>query len=260
MGEVLVGTSGFSFDDWVGEVYPENIRKQDMLPYYENVLGFTTLEVNYTYYALPSKKTMESFLRRTSDSFSFIVKAYKGMTHEINDVTRTQYKMFKEGVSPLGKNLKALLFQFPYTFIPSQENIDYLKTLKEEFLDYRSIIEFRNARWFEDGHTDILAKLSFGCCVVDEPKLKGLLPFRPSLTSEIGYFRFHGRNRSWFREPVEVRYDYLYSEKELREFVKPIKNIAQRAETTFVFFNNCHLGKAVKNAQTMKELLRDNES
>jgi uncharacterized protein YecE (DUF72 family) len=50
----------------------------------------------------------------------------------------------------------------------------------------------------------------------------------------------------------------LYSEKELREFVNPIKNIAQRAETTFVFFNNCHLGKAVKNAQMMKELLRDN--
>lgn len=260
MGDILVGTSGFSFDDWIGEVYPENTRKQDMLPYYEKILGFTTLEVNYTYYALPSKKTMESFLRRTSDSFSFIVKAHKGMTHEINDVTRTQYKMFKEGVSPLGKSLKALLFQFPYTFIPNQENIDYLKTLKEEFLDYRSIIEFRNARWFEDGHTDILAKLSFGCCVVDEPKLKGLLPFRPSLTSEIGYFRFHGRNRSWFREPVEVRYDYLYSEKELREFVSPIKNIAQRAETTFVFFNNCHLGKAVKNAQMMKELLRDNES
>ncbi len=99
--------------------------------------------------------------------------------------------------------------------------------------------------------------MSFGCSDAAEPKLKDLLPSRPSLTSETGYFRFHGRNRAWFREPVEVRYDYLYSEKELSEFVNPLQDIAQRAETIFVFFNNCHLGKAVKNAQMMKVLLRE---
>ncbi len=257
MSEILVGTSGFSFDDWIGEVYPENIKKQDMLSYYEKVLGFTALEVNYTYYALPSRKTMESFVRRTSESFAFAVKAYKGITHERNDATRAQFKMFKEGISPLGINLRALLFQFPYGFVPKQENIDYLKILRDEFRDYNSVVEFRNALWFENGHMDILEKLSFGSCVVDEPKLKGLLPFRPSLTSKTGYFRFHGRNKAWFREPVEVRYDYLYSEKELREFVKPIQDIAQSAETTFVFFNNCHLGKAATNAQMMKGLLRE---
>ena len=257
MGDILIGTSGFSFDDWIGEVYPQNIKKQEMLPYYENVLGFSTLEVNYTYYALPSARTMESFVRRTSDKFSFAVKAYKGMTHERNEKTRGQFRTFKEGISPLGKSLKALLFQFPYTFLPTQENIDYLKVLKGEFQDYESVVEFRNSRWFDDRHMDILEELSLGSCVVDEPRLKGLLPFRPALTSETGYFRFHGRNKAWFREPVEVRYNYLYSEEELREFVEPIKDVASRAETTFVFFNNCHAGKAVKNAQMMKELLHE---
>jgi len=101
-----------------------------MLSYYEKVMGFTALDVNYTYYALASKKTMESFLRSTSDSFSFTVTAFKGIIHDKNDVTRAQFKMFKEGISPLGKNLKALLFQFPYAFVPNQENIDYLKVLK----------------------------------------------------------------------------------------------------------------------------------
>lgn len=261
MREILVGTSGFSFDDWIGKVYPENIKKQDMLSYYDKVLGFTALEVNYTYYALPSRKTMESFVRRTSDSFAFAVKAYKGITHERNDAKRVQFKMFKEGISSLGKNLRALLFQFPYGFVPKQENIDYLKILRDEFRDYNSVVKFRNARWFDNGNDngnmEILEKLSFGSCIADEPKLKGLLPFRPSLTSETGYFRFHGRNKAWFREPVEVRYDYLYSEKELREFVKPIQDISQTAETTFVFFNNCHLGKAATNAQMMKGLLRE---
>jgi len=257
MGDILIGTSGFSFDDWVGEVYPQTIKKQEMLPYYENVLGFSTLEVNYTYYALPSRRTMESFVRRTSDAFSFAVKAYKGITHERNETTRGQFKTFKEGIRPLEKSLRALLFQFPYGFLPTQENIDYLKVLKDEFKNYESVVEFRNSRWLDDRHMDILEELSFGSCVVDEPKLKGLLPFRPALTSKTGYFRFHGRNKAWFREPVEVRYDYLYSEKELKEFVAPIKDVARRAETTLVFFNNCHAGKAVKNAQMMKKLLNE---
>lgn len=257
MGEILVGTSGFSFDDWIGEVYPENIKKQDMLTYYEKILGFTALEVNYTYYALPSRKTMESFVRKTSDSFAFAVKAYKGITHERDETTRAQFKIFKEGISPLGKNLRALLFQFPYAFVPTQENKDYLKILKDEFQDYKSVVEFRNVRWLEGRHADILSELSFGFCIVDEPQLKGLFPFRPVLTSETGYFRFHGRNKAWFREPVEVRYNYLYTEKELRKFVEPIQDIGRKAETTFVFFNNCHLGKAVKNAHMMKGFLSE---
>jgi uncharacterized protein YecE (DUF72 family) len=255
MGDILIGTSGFSFDDWVGEVYPENIKKQEMLPYYEKVLGFNAVEVNYTYYALPSKKTMESFARRTSDSFSFAVKAYRGMTHERSEATKDQFKMFKEGISPLGKSLRTILFQFPFAFLPTSGNIDYLRTIREEFEDYDSVVEFRNSRWFEDSHIDILRDLSFGNCVVDEPKLKGLVPFFPVLTSKTGYFRFHGRNKAWFREPLEVRYDYLYSEQELKAFVEPIKNIARKAETTFVFFNNCHLGKAAKNAQMMREMI-----
>ncbi len=77
-------------------------------------------------------------------------------------------------------------------------------------------------------------------------------------TSDTGYFRFHGRNKAWFREPLEVRYDYLYSEKELQEFVEPIQNISRNAETTFVFFNNCHLCKAARNAGIMKEMLGNN--
>ena len=124
MGDILIGTSGFSFEDWIGEVYPANIKKQEMLPYYEEIFGFKALEVNYTYYSMPSRKTMESFSKRTSDDFSFVVKAYKGLTHEKADNLKEQCRHFKDGVSPLGENLKALLFQFPYMFLPDAGNID----------------------------------------------------------------------------------------------------------------------------------------
>jgi uncharacterized protein YecE (DUF72 family) len=256
MGEILIGTSGFSFDDWVGGIYPKDIKKQDMLPYYERTLGFKTLEVNYTYYAMPSAKTMESFAKRTSPEFSFVVKAYKGMTHEKTDNVKEMCRRFKAGIEPLNGNMKALLFQFPYMSVPGDENIAYLRSLGEEFDGYKPIVEFRNAKWSDDRHLEMLKELSFGYCIVDEPKLKGLLPFSPHLTSDTGYFRFHGRNTSWFNQPLEVRYDYLYSETELRQFVPPIKDIARRASTTYIFFNNCHAGKAVKNALMMIEMLK----
>jgi uncharacterized protein YecE (DUF72 family) len=90
--------------------------------------------------------------------------------------------------------------------------------------------------------------------------LRASCPSRRSYIAD-GVFRFHGRNRAWFREPVDVRYDYLYSEKELRSFVQPIEEIASGAEgATFVFFNNCHAGKAARNAQMMIELLREKPS
>lgn len=256
MGEILVGTSGFSFDDWIGEVYPAGLRKQDMLPYYEKVLGFKALEVNFTYYTLPSAKTMESFSRRTSDEFAFVVKAFKGMTHEKGPNLKQEFRFFKEGIKPLGDNLKGILFQFPFVFVPTYENKHYLRELKDEFLGFQTIAEFRNAKWLENNHLDVLKDLSMGYCIVDEPGLKGLLPFTPILTSDIGYFRFHGRNKKWFREPVEVRYDYLYTEKELEAFIPPIEEIAAEARTTFVFFNNCHMGKAAKNALTLIEMLK----
>ena len=94
-----------------------------------------------------------------------------------------------------------------------------------------------------------------GYCIVDEPKLPQLMPFNPEATSPIGYFRFHGRNPNWFNVPASVRYDYLYGEEELREFIFPIKMIASKTEKVFVFFNNCHAGSAVKNATMLIRLL-----
>lgn len=226
-----------------------------MLPYYEKVLGFDTLEVNFTYYALPSIKTMESFNNRTSDDFTFVVKAYSGLTHKRDKTFDKLCGIFKDGLKPLKNKLKAILFQFPYAFTPSDENINYLKSLRKEFNGYSSIVEFRNEKWLKNRYIEMLREISLGFCIVDEPKIKGLMPYYPVITSDTGYFRFHGRNEQWFNVPSEVRYDYLYSEDELREFVPTINDISEKAKTTFVYFNNCHMGKAVRNARRLKELL-----
>ncbi|HEY4481620.1 MAG TPA: DUF72 domain-containing protein [Candidatus Brocadiaceae bacterium] len=82
---IKAGTSGFSFPDWVGNIYPTDIKKGQMLPYYEQKLGFKITEINSTYYTIPSPKSFEGMLKKTSPDFEFTVKAHKSMTHEIRE-------------------------------------------------------------------------------------------------------------------------------------------------------------------------------
>jgi len=90
---------------------------------------------------------------------------------------------------------------------------------------------------------------------VDEPQLPRLVPFVPRVTSSITYFRFHGRNTNWFNVPTSERYNYLYSDDELRVFVPIIRSADKSSESAYCFFNNCHAGSAAKNARRIKSLL-----
>ncbi len=268
---IKIGTSGFSFPDWKGTVYPLGIRERDMLSFYEKELRFNALEVNFTYYTLPSQKSFMAMAEKTSQEFEFVVKSFKGMTHEIRDkgtgaIVNNQeiFKRFKYSLLPLieeGK-LSCVLAQFPYGFFPNRENFDYLERFKNEMTDIPLVFEFRNHVWLKEGTFQFLEKNGIGFCIVDEPKLPKLMPYLPRATSEIGYFRFHGRNTNWFNVPIKVRYDYLYSEEELREFIPGIQDISKKTAKTLIFFNNCYSGSAAKNAAQMAKLLmgHSNES
>ena len=266
---IKIGTSGFSFDDWKGNVYPLKIRKEDMLSYYENELGFESLEVNYTYYRLPSEKTMNGMDRKTSKDFEFVVKGYRGMTHDPFDnrikerpdraEAEENFKKFAFGIQPLvdANKLGAVLLQFPVFFYPGQESRDYLAMAGEALKGVPLVVEFRNSGWAEPGTYEFLRENNIGFCTVDEPKLPKLMPFVEETTSDISYLRFHGRNKNWFNAPMLTRYDYLYTKAELKDFVGPVKDMGNKTKKEYVFFNNCHSGSAVKNAIMMKELLVD---
>ncbi len=261
---IKIGTSGFSFADWKGPVYPVGIPDRDMLPFYEKELGFNALEVNFTYYSLPSQKSFAAMSQKTSKGFEFVVKAFKGMTHEIRDKetggmvdNRETFEKFKYSLVPLigeGK-LAGVLAQFPFGFFPNRENFDYLRKFKGEMADIPLIFEFRNQAWLKEGTFQSLERHGIGFCIVDEPKLPKLMPYVPRATSETGYFRFHGRNPNWFRSPISVRYNYLYDEGELKGFLPDIVDISQKTAKTFVFFNNCYSGYAAKNAAQLAKLL-----
>jgi uncharacterized protein YecE (DUF72 family) len=261
---IKIGTSGFSFSDWKGTVYPAGIQDREMLPYYEKQLGFDALEVNFTYYTLPSQKSLAAMSQKTSKGFEFVVKAYKGMTHEIRNKetgamidNRETFEKFKYSLVPLiedGK-LACVLAQFPYGFFPNRETLAYLQRFKTEMENVPLVFEFRNQTWLKETTFQLLEKNGIGFCIVDEPKLQRLMPYVPKATAEIGYFRFHGRNPNWFNAPVSERYNYLYSEEELKKIIPDIKDISQKTGKTFIFFNNCHAGSAAKNAAQMAKLL-----
>jgi len=254
---IRIGTSGYSYDDWVGHFYPEGIKKGDMLRYYAG--RFDTVEVNYSYYRMPEARTLAQMAAKTAASFEFVVKANSEMTHERKGDPRV-FAQFAEALKPLIDQRKfgCILAQFPYSFGPSADAAEYLRFFRRQIPDLPIVVEFRNSHWVHQKTFELLEELNFGFCCVDEPNLRGLMPRVAVATSpEVGYVRFHGRNaEKWFEhEEAWQRYDYLYSEGELAEWVDKVKQIAEKTKRTYVFFNNHYQAKAVVNAGVFQKLL-----
>jgi uncharacterized protein YecE (DUF72 family) len=253
-GKIVVGTSGYSFDDWVGNFYPAGIRKGDMLREYSK--HFTVVEVNSTYYRIPHPMVLRRMEEKTPDGFEFVIKANQQFTHK-GSKDQSIYRSFIDAIQPIVEAGKfgGIIAQFPWGFKRTPDNESHLRFIRDEFGEYPLFVEFRNREWITEDMFDDLHATGIGYCSVDEPRLKGLVPPVARVTTDIGYARLHGRNaKNWWGRGGD-RYDYLYSEEELREWVAKITEMARKAKKTFVFFNNCHAGQAARNARLMKELL-----
>ncbi len=255
---VTVGTSGYSYDDWVGPFYPPGLSKSKFLDYYAQ--HFAAVEVNYTYYRMPNARTLAAMSGKTGPDFQFAIKANSAMTHE-RSAESAVFSEFTTGLSPLideGK-LACVLAQFPYSFHPTPDSRDYLEFFHEQLPDLPVVVEFRNAEWVTAETFQLLEELNFAYCCVDQPRLRNLMPPVAVATSAIGYVRFHGRNyqKWWQHEEAWERYDYLYTREELAEWVDKVGQLTQRIDQTYVFFNNHYQAQAVQNAQLFRELLRE---
>lgn len=253
---ILIGTSGFSYDDWKGRFYPERIDKKDMLACYAR--SFATTEINASYYAVPGAASFAAMARKTPDDFEFVVKAHKDMTHT-EEPKRELFDMFAGAIQPLREAGKfgCMLAQFPWSFRRTDANSARLREFRDMVGDLPTVIEFRNADWVNDDTFGLLRELNFGFCSVDEPHLKGLMPPVAAATSNIGYVRFHGRNAKnwWKHEETYQRYDYLYSEDELSDWVPRVTDIEDQTSKTYVFFNNHYQGKSAQNARMFAKML-----
>ena len=254
-GRILVGTAGWSYADWAGRVYPEpRPRGFDELRFLARYLDF--LEVNSTFYRVPTRRTAEEWVRRTAHlrDFVFTAKVHQSFTHgEDGEAGPAEARAFLEALAPLREagRLAALLLQFPWSFRDGPAARRRMALLCERFSGERLVIEVRHASFGTPEAEAYLAALGAGVADVDMPAAKSNLPPRSRTLGETGYVRLHGRNAAaWFDREAgrDRRYDYMYSAAEVDEVVRRARAAAEQAPLTFVVTNNHFRGQGPANS------------
>ncbi len=258
--KIYVGTSGYSFDDWVGPYYPSDLGKGEWLAFYAQ--EFDAVELNVTFYRQPNRWMLARIADKVPNDFRFTLKLYRGFTHERDPQQLPALAAeFTAALTPLIEAGKfgCLLAQFPYSFRRTPDSEAYLRQLREVLPDLPVAVEFRRREWAREEVFDLLRELGFAFCAVDMPRFSQLMPPVTAVTADFGYVRFHGRNRKkwWRHAEAWERYDYRYTEEELREWVPRIRAMHERAPTLYVFANNHWQGQSVETARLLKRLLAE---
>ncbi len=250
---ILIGTSGWSYEEWVGSFYPKGLTNKDYLLYYSMI--FYTNEINTTFYNTPSLGVVKNWVEKTPEDFLFSVKLPKVITHEkkLNiDNCSEDLHYFLGVMKPLiaSKKLLAFLIQLPPSFKKDKHFVN-LKDFIENWPSdpnkegYNLVIEFRHKSWMEDDVFNYLKRKSLTYCAVIEP----LLPPRMDITNpRFFYIRFHGYGEKiWF--------NYFFKEKEIKKWATSIREAVQKSDKIGIYFNNHFSGYATKNSlMLMKEL------
>lgn len=257
MADIYIGTSGFSYEDWKGVFYPPKMTSKDFLEFYAG--HYNALELNFTYYRMPEPEQARQMLAKSGERLEFVIKAHREMTHEISERSLEEaVPSFLKGISPFisADRLGGILLQFPQSFDYDTEQRVYLKSLIESLLPCPLFVEFRRKSWLRDSVYKTLRDMGVGLVCVDEPPLPSLIPPMATHTSDASYIRFHGRNmKNWYGTNARERYDYLYSEEELKEWVPKIKTLSEETKKLFIFFNNHAKAQAVTNTKMLIKLI-----
>jgi uncharacterized protein YecE (DUF72 family) len=298
--EIRIGTCSWADEALSKYWYPKGTPAGARLPYYTE--HFDTVEVDSTYYRLPAEEMVERWAERTPAGFVMHVKVFGVMTRhpvkleqlppdlrdeapkdERGRVDRPPrefraevFRRFLAALEPLrstGK-LGGLLFQFPPYVVPKEASLDYLAWAREQVGDDEMLVEFRHRSWLDDEYRDetlrFLEEHRMTHVVVDAPRTEGKnVPLTvPALTTPILYVRMHGRNAETWNvrgRSAAERFDYLYSDEELAEWVEPLRELSAKAEQAYVVFNNNNrsrvggheVAQAPANAEQLRKLLSE---
>jgi uncharacterized protein YecE (DUF72 family) len=265
---LFVGTSGWSYPkgegSWEGTFYPPKLADRDKLGFYARY--FNTVEINSSFYRPPAEAAARTWAARVPDEFRFTVKLWQKFTHpkmfeaatgQSSRVQDEDFDVFAEGIAPLAEanKLGPLLAQFPASFRPDPGTLEYLEDLIRRMrgAGFPLAVELRHRDWTESeataGVRGLMEEMGVAWVMIDEPRFKTSIRNVP-LTSQIAYFRFHGRNfKNWWRHAEsEDRYNYLYTPDEQRHIAEDVREVATHTTETYAFYNNHYGAKAVVNA------------
>lgn len=297
MGQILVGTTSWAEKTLIesGRFYPPDVNTaEERLRYYAS--QFPIVEVDSTYYGLPSEHNALLWSERTPPGFIMHVKAFRLFTQHQTppaalpkdirmrlgvppkknfyygdlpaELIEELWKRFRLALEPLRSSgrLGAVLFQYPPWFTYRPDNREYVEQCAERMKDDLVAIEFRHVSWLNDRHVDetldLERRLGLVHVVTDAPRgFSSSLPAVWEATHpELAIVRLHGRNAATWQKATRTaaeRFDYHYTDEELREFVEPVKQLATHTNAVHVLFNNCREDKAQRNAYTMREMLTE---
>ena len=270
---IRVGVCSWADETLTKVWYPKGIKSgEERLRYYAE--RFDVVEANSTYYRLPDPHLVENWTARTPEDFTMHVKAFGVMTRhpvkidqlptDLRDVPTDArgrvdrppreyraevFRRFHDALEPLrstGK-LGGILMQFPPYIVYKPASLEYLEWSQEQLGGDEMMVEFRHASWLDEEHrADTLRFLEdhrMTHVIVDAPQTggKNVSPTVVAATSDTGYIRFHGRNaETWNKRTGSAaeRFDYLYSEDELHEWVPRLRELAGETKTVYAMFNN----------------------
>lgn len=253
VSKVLIGTSGWGYDEWMGSFYPKNLKQQDFLLFYSEI--FYTNEINTTFYNIPPLGVVRNWVKKTPKNFVFSAKIPQTITHTYKldiDLCLDDLDHYLKAMEPLISTNKLLSFliQLPPTF-NKQEHFGNLKEFISNWPrdlegdNYYLVVEFRHKSWMDSEVFQYLKREALTYCAVIEP----LLPPRMDITNPaFAYIRFHGYGKKiWF--------DYYFKEEEIKRWAHSIREVIPKVEKIGIYFNNHFSGYATKNSlMLMKEL------
>ena len=239
MPEYYIGTSGWHYEHWRELFYPSELPKGKWLQFYAGY--FTTVELNNSFYRLPSEEAFVNWQKSSPNNFSYAVKVNRFITHikRLRDV-QVPLQNFMSRVQLLQNKLGPLLYQLP----PNMKRND---RALEDFLAmlpyyHRHVFEFRNKSWLSDDVFALLCRHGTGFCIFDMPGFTSPL----IATTDFAYIRFHGSTGLYWS---------CYSDEELSRWTRHIIELGRGLRAVYVYFNNDAEAYAVRNAQKLREML-----
>jgi len=297
-----IGTCSWADEALSKWFYPPKLPAKERLSWYAE--HFDTVEVDSTFYRLPSESMVQGWAERTPDDFTMHIKAFGLMTRHpvkaevvpedlrdempVDDRGRVDrpprelraeiFSRFLAALEPLrttGK-LGGILFQLPPYIVYKETSLEYLEWSRAQLEGYEMLVEFRHRSWLDEENRvnslTFLERIGASYVVVDAPRsdtARNLVPTVVATTSPLAYVRFHGRNLdTWNKRggSAAERFDYLYTDEELGEWVEPLQELAGEAEEAYAFFNNNassedpdnplgRVAQAATNARQLRRLL-----
>jgi uncharacterized protein YecE (DUF72 family) len=231
---VHVGTSGYNYPEWRGTFYPSDLSTKAMFGFYSE--RFHAVEINYTFYRLPTTKTTEGWRAQAPQAFTYVLKASRRITHDkrLKDSAET-LQLFCDAARVLGPHLGPLLFQLPPTFKVDVARLDEFLALFPR--DMRAAFEFRHDSWLIDEVYETLRRHGVALCIADS----GERTTPPLATCRYGYFRLR---------------DEGYGAADLERWADTVAAKAADWDDAFVFFKHAEEGKGPEFARAFVDLLR----